>query len=673
MSITSSNNLAVNNSLTVSGNTILGTNATSTLICNATASIINGMSISGNINQTGSTTFSTGTGNISLNGDVIISTNKKLTTSTAQTTINSLYTRINGSVSIMNAKELYFVDETYSNYLKILHDGTNGYFDYTGIVYFRKDGSVNVFSLNSNGQVTFHDTLNTTGITNTGAINSTGNIYLSVGKSLYIGQSNYIRIHHSGGGSVIDYTDGLYFRNSGTTASLFFNNTSNQATFNYNLNTYGIINNTTELKNNSTLNQVGNASFGGTITSTGLIQANYDIRVLSGNSLYVTNAGLTNYLRIHHTGTGGMSIVDYTGGLFFRNTGTTETFKISDTNNQGTFNYNLNTTGITNGTNAIINNGILTQNSTANINSDLNVSGIAFLNCSGTMPIGSTGSTRGTSFYWNPANIGMGDSAFLNYGQSGAGGFSFYTTNNGTPALSGPTQLMKLDSSKNLSLLNNISCASITCSGTIQGATINNTGSIYMDNASPIYLKSLTDTKNYIKYDSTYDGPQIGFLTGVSLKCTDNDSIIFNASKTKANVNVDTSINGTINGTKYLTFKGYTYNNATYGTTLYFYNIYDGTEGSSSNVTMTIPENCYNIKLNTAFASSYPSNTVEGTKEIIMHKSYSGTWSFHTAFQFNSTTYHPTYSIASTTLTITFPTNTSLTGFIRWSNCVTIF
>ena len=106
---------------------------------------------------------------------------------------------------------------------------------------------------------------------------------------------------------------------------------------------------------------------------------------------------------------------------------------------------------------------------------------------------------------------------------------------------------------------------------------------------------------------------------------------------------------------------------------MYSYDVYDGTQGSSSNVTMTIPENCFNIKLNTAFASSYPSNAVEGTKEIIMHKSYAGVWSYHTAFQFNSTTYHPTYSIASSVLTITFPTNITLSGIIRWSNCVTIF
>jgi hypothetical protein len=291
------------------------------------------MSISGNINQTGSTTFSTGTGSISLNGDVIISTNKKLTTSTAQTTINSLLTRINGMASIMNGKELYFVDETYSNYLKILHNGTNGYFDYTGIVYFRKDGSVNVFSLNSDGKATFYNALNTTGITNTGAINSSGNIYLPISKSLYIGESNYIRIHHTGAGSIIDYTDGLNFRNSGTTSSLVISSSNNQATFNYNLNTTGITNSTNAITNNSTLSQVGAATF------TGLIQANYDVRILTGGSLYISDSLLTKYLRHHHNGSD--SYIDYTGGVNFRSGGAIYTFSIHSTTYQGTFGYNL--------------------------------------------------------------------------------------------------------------------------------------------------------------------------------------------------------------------------------------------------------------------------------------------------------------------------------------------
>jgi len=61
--------------------------------------------------------------------------------------------------------------------------------------------------------------------------------------------------------------------------------------------------------------------------------------------------------------------------------------------------------------------------------------------------------------------------------------------------------------------------------------------SIYMTNSSPIYLKT-TDTNHYIKYDAVYDGPQIGFFTGTSIKCLDNNAIILNASKTAMNINV---------------------------------------------------------------------------------------------------------------------------------------
>ena len=97
---------------------------------------------------------------------------------------------------------------------------------------------------------------------------------MPVGKSLYIGQSNYIRIHHSGAGSVIDYTDGLNFRNSGTTSSLFINSSTNQATFNYNLNTTGITNNTNSITNNGVLYQNNSSTFSNYISTPGIIGSN---------------------------------------------------------------------------------------------------------------------------------------------------------------------------------------------------------------------------------------------------------------------------------------------------------------------------------------------------------------------------------------------------------------
>jgi len=62
---------------------------------------------------------------------------------------------------------------------------------------------------------------------------------------------------------------------------------------------------------------------------------------------------------------------------------------------------------------------------------------------------------------------------------------------------------MYLDGNSNISNLNNVSCA-----------TVSATGSIYISNSSPIYLKT-TDPNHYIKYNSVYDGSQIGFFTGI--------------------------------------------------------------------------------------------------------------------------------------------------------------
>jgi len=108
-----------------------------------------------------------------------------------------------------------------------------------------------------------------------------------------------------------------------------------------------------------------------------------------------------------------------------------------------------------------------------------------------------------------------------------------------------------------------------------------------MVNSNPMHLKSNTDTNHYIKYDSVYDGSQLGFFTGTSIKCTDNNAIILNASKTAMNINVNTNItgnyvisnqctgqngmilNGEFNKSKYFTLKGYKYNSG--GTSTYYY------------------------------------------------------------------------------------------------------
>ena len=109
MSITSFNNLAVNNSLTVNGNTILGSDSTSTLIVNSKLTFNTDITITGNIVQSGTSTFSTSLGDTTFNGNVIISGSKKLTTGTALTTINGK-TQTNDDICVLLYKSLYVTD-----------------------------------------------------------------------------------------------------------------------------------------------------------------------------------------------------------------------------------------------------------------------------------------------------------------------------------------------------------------------------------------------------------------------------------------------------------------------------------------------------------------------------------------------------------------------------------
>ena len=146
MSITSSNNLAVNNSLTVTGNTILGADSTYTLICNSKPTFNTDVTINGNITQSSSNTFSTGSGTVNLNGDVVISSTKKLTTGTGLTTINGI-TQANNIIKILSGSSLYITDAALTNYLRMHHSGAASYFDYTGGLYFRNSGSSNIINI----------------------------------------------------------------------------------------------------------------------------------------------------------------------------------------------------------------------------------------------------------------------------------------------------------------------------------------------------------------------------------------------------------------------------------------------------------------------------------------------------------------------------------------------
>jgi len=195
------------------------------------------MTISGNINHTGANTFSTGTGNISLNGNIIVNPTKSLTSGVIScSSINNSGTLSTGVIEIYNASFPY----------------------------------IDMKSVISDYDIRFGCTSGSSGTSGQG--------------TLTINAANTI-----------------------ISSPL----TANSGTFS------GITNNTNVLTNNSTLSQVGLANFSN------------DIKVNIGQSVYIINSGLTNFLRMHHSGVGGAAYIDYTGELNFRNSTTSS---VSPTN-----------------------------------------------------------------------------------------------------------------------------------------------------------------------------------------------------------------------------------------------------------------------------------------------------------------------------------------------------
>jgi len=399
MSITSSNNLAVNNSLTVNGNSIFGSDSTDTVIINGTSTINNGLTISGNINQN-SGSFSTGTGGVNLNGDVVISSTKKLTTGTGLTTINGIL-QTNNHIYVATNKSIYITDSTFTNYLRLINSGVSSYFDYTGGLNFRNSGSTTSFSLNnSNNQATFYYNLNTTGITNTGS-SSLGSISCS---SL-----------SNSGSSTLAGVSCTSLNNSGS----------------YNAISCTSINNS----GSSTLGSISCSSLSNSGSST--------LAGISCTSL--NNSGSYNAISC----------------TSINNSGSTSLASLSCT--------------------SFSNSGTFTQNSTANINSALNVTGLPFFDGTSNqaLPTTNSGGSAGLKVYWNATNTGHGETNFLNMSQGGDGGFSWHTSSSS----GSQRKIMYLDAAGSLSSIKDITMtgnctvgSSLTVNGNLTASSISNTG-----------------------------------------------------------------------------------------------------------------------------------------------------------------------------------------------------
>ena len=596
MSITSSNNLAVNNSLSVNGNTILGTNSSNTLICNATITFNNPLTLNGNFVQN-SGTLNTTSGTNYLNGNVIIGSTKTLTTGTGDTTVNGLL-KCNGAAT----------------FTSINNSGTYNV--------------INCSSINNSGTLTQNGTVSCN-VINSSSINNAGSLTTGV-VEIVDGSSPYIDFKTTGKNP--DY-DARIICNGGVTgtsgqgtltissASTVINSpisTNSTLTVSGSSTLYGVVttangitNSNAAIINNSTLTQTGTSVFADIV------------RVSPGKSLYISNNTFTDYLRMNHTGIGGNANIDFTGNFSIRNSGTTTPISIDGGTNQITLASNLNANGITNSStlsqtgassfNGITNSSTLSQTGASSFtgavtnNGTLSQIGLCHIvgGANTTMPTG-TSNEAGLKIYWNNPN-GTGNTIFMNHGQGGYGGFTFY---NRSQTVS-PTKIMDLDNNGNISSVNNITANAISVSNL-------STSSI---------TTSSTSTINGIKNNSTYNSVYNYVLSGSTYY--DDTSYYYTYSK---------------NGVT-----GFTASNETFSTPT-GYNLFR-----------------VKYKYETPVSGSY----AMGYQEYIFIKrisDYPITWIQHQTSQVgNNTIFQPTFTVTDSTINIAFARNSMTSSFVTWS------
>ena len=121
-------------------------------------------------------------------------------------------------------------------------------------------------------------------------------------------------------------------------------------------------------------------------------------------------------------------------------------------------------------------NTLISDNFVVNYNAtiaSLTVTGPAIFNNDTVNPIPTTSSSdRGLGIYWN-VDVGLGETTFLNYGQKGGGGFTFYTCT----ITNSPSMILRIDPGGNL-FCSALNCTSVVNSGTLQCTGLSSTGNI---------------------------------------------------------------------------------------------------------------------------------------------------------------------------------------------------
>ena len=144
------------------------------------------------------------------------------------------------------------------------------------------------------------------------------------------------------------------------------------------------------------------------------------------------------------------------------------------------------------------------------------------------------------------------------------------------------------------------------------------------------------------------------------------------SSSSTLNINGMTN-NSTHNNSWYYSFKGNTYNDATLGQ-VYTYTKYDGTSGSSTSESIGINlTKCKCFKIQYSYDTrNLGATTYQAYTEWVFIKNvadFTNTWTKYVAVQVgNYSSYVPTITTTSTSMTINFPYNsTSTAEFIHWN------
>jgi hypothetical protein len=207
---------------------------------------------------------------------------------------------------------------------------------------------------------------------------------------------------------------------------------------------------------------------------------------------------------------------------------------------------------------------------------------------------------------------------FLNCAQGGSGGFSWYKTSSTTI----PTKLMNLDNNKNISDLNDVSCATVTTTGNVSCASVSATGNVSCATISTTGNVNIASTTSSTSQTS-------GALTvagGVGIVGTLNvlgDSNFTNNLSCGSFSTAGNFYTQSFNNMSNYTVRGYSYKSG--GVVYHTWSASNGTSNTNNNFSFVLPTNCIAMQSLYCYYTS-GTNTYQGITPYYYMQSTSTMW-----------------------------------------------